>query len=135
MHQMKQARRRPAGLAVGDEATARGYLSAGPRLPDEDLPFAWNRGVSYVTLIGRISVVIGYRDPQRHQVFGIPSQEYGIVRAGIREGRQQWDLGQGNDRAADHPGTGSDLGTAHQEDAPSLHLQTGEISHWTPNRD
>src|SRR5262249_43034793 len=104
-------------------------------LPDEDLPFAWNRSVSHVTLIGPLSVFTGYREAQCPQVLRIQAQEYGIVSTGMRERRHHCDLRQGDDRAADHPGTGSDLGTVHQEDAPSLHLQTGEIPHSAPDRD
>src|ERR1700738_4683809 len=66
-------------------------------LPDENLPFAWDRRVARVTLIGSVLVFKGDGEPERREVPCVQTQEHGVVRGSIGERRHEPDGRQGND--------------------------------------
>src|SRR2546425_6663755 len=109
--------------------------SGGMRFPYENLPLPGNRSVARVALIGPVLLFIGDAEPERRQVPCIYAQESGVVRAGIRERRQESNRRQRDDRTPGDPGAGPKLGPAAQENGSALHLQAGEVPHLAAHRD
>src|SRR6266851_6890355 len=127
----RAARMSKASANVSTILTPRTWRSpsGGKRPPDENLSLARNRGVSRVPLIGPVPFVARDGESLRRQVLGVQTQERRVVGGGKRERRQERNRLQRDDRASVHPGAGSKLGSASQNDGPAFHLQTREVSH------
>src|SRR5688500_18426503 len=82
------------------------------RLPDQNLAFAWHRGVAAVALI---HAVAGHLHAQRLQVSSVEAQESRLIGTCVGKRRQKRERRERDDGAAKHPGAGAELGPAAQE--------------------